>query len=280
MLPRFVGRWFPRNDESGTRELYCASMLLLLQPWRKLQDLKDPIETFAESFERFTVHNPMTTQIMENIQYYHACYDAALARPKENDKGHLLDIDIEDEICEELLRADGDGNPHEGSIYSGIYTEDDIEAARNAREADRERIYGEKAILIAKEAGIFEQETDDLNDKLINSTRPIANKANAVQLDNLRTWNDSLIAATRQQIKEDGIVNFATIRQPTVAQKGLVEVHPRKNVVEPSVDTNTDKIEQRLLVGKLNKEQRRAHDIIEETLKKEISGKILPKTNS
>ena len=59
-----------------------------------------------------------------------------------------------------------------------------------------------------------------------------------------------------------------------------MEVHPRKNVVKPSMDTNTNKIEQRLLVGKLNKEQRRAHDMIEETLKKEISGKILPKNNS
>src|SRR6266446_8177011 len=33
-LPNFIGRYFPQRDDPDSRSLYCASMLLLLKPWR------------------------------------------------------------------------------------------------------------------------------------------------------------------------------------------------------------------------------------------------------
>jgi len=53
-LPNFLGRWFPRNDDETIHDYYCASMLVLLKPWRDLTtDLKLPTESWAASFERF-----------------------------------------------------------------------------------------------------------------------------------------------------------------------------------------------------------------------------------
>ena len=271
-LPRFVGRWFPQNNEPKTRQLYCASMLLLLSPWRSLQDLKDPMETFEESFERFIMTVAQDSKILRiigNIQYYHDCYDAALARPKEDASTHPLDIDVEEEIQAELHQVDC----LDTATHSKKPTEEEIEVARRARETDRERIYGERAIFLAKKAGIFDQTTERPNNNL-DAIRPIARKADSATLDNLRLWNDYLTMATREQFKERGIVDLATIRPAEVAPMEADKVHPRKTTIKPGnvVNVGADKNKQRPLVAILNAEQRRAHDIIEETLRKELSG--------
>jgi len=234
------------------------------------------METFRNSFERFAStipHDSKIPQIIENIQYYHDCSDAALARPKEDNDSQFLGIDAE-EIRAELLHVDADTNDFETSIYSENYTEEDIEAVRKAREADRERIYGERAISLAKEAGIFEQETDELNNRMANMIQPVARKANSVTLDSLRLWDNHLTTATRLQIKESGMVDLATIQSAEVTQGEVDEVHLRKRTIKPGVSVNLDieKDKRRPLVAMLNAEQQRAHDIIEETLQKELSG--------
>ncbi|KIL64897.1 hypothetical protein M378DRAFT_162770, partial [Amanita muscaria Koide BX008] len=52
-LIRFVGRWFPRNDEATERELYCATILMVFQPWRNLSDLKTGAPNFDVAFATF-----------------------------------------------------------------------------------------------------------------------------------------------------------------------------------------------------------------------------------
>ena len=69
-LPSFLGPWFPRNDDARDRGFYCASMMALLTPWRKLQEIE------GKSFEAsFDVWKGKTAQsnldVMENIQFYH-----------------------------------------------------------------------------------------------------------------------------------------------------------------------------------------------------------------
>ncbi|KAI0310393.1 hypothetical protein OF83DRAFT_1070612 [Amylostereum chailletii] len=38
-LPNFIGRPFARCDDEDNRDFYCAAMLMLLQPWRHINDL-------------------------------------------------------------------------------------------------------------------------------------------------------------------------------------------------------------------------------------------------
>lgn len=76
MLPNFVGQWFPRKDDPDQVELYTASMLVLLQPWSKLQELKSERESFTEALARFNhVATPRALYILDNIQYHYKCLD-------------------------------------------------------------------------------------------------------------------------------------------------------------------------------------------------------------
>ena len=44
-LPNVVGHYFPRHDDPKIYPFYCASMLLLLKPWRYIQkDLKSQMQ--------------------------------------------------------------------------------------------------------------------------------------------------------------------------------------------------------------------------------------------
>ena len=73
-----MGRWFPRNDRPSKRELYCASILVLLKPWVDLSELKMDVETFEQVFDSFVMGSTKKTKdIIENIQYYYECYDGA-----------------------------------------------------------------------------------------------------------------------------------------------------------------------------------------------------------
>lgn len=75
-LPRIVGQWFPRNDDPSTDELYCASMMALLAPWRSLDNLKADDETFRTSFDRFLkTTSPRILRFLSNIQYFYECSD-------------------------------------------------------------------------------------------------------------------------------------------------------------------------------------------------------------
>ena len=76
-------------------------------------------------------------------------------------------------------------NDFETSIYSENYTEEDIDAVRKAREVDREWIYSERAISLTK-AGIFEQEMDELNNRMADMIQLVARKADSVTLNSLR----------------------------------------------------------------------------------------------
>jgi len=82
MLPRFIGRWFPRNNNAGgDNELHGACILLLFQPWRNLTELKKQDQTFAQSLTHFlATATEKQVDIIENIQYYHDCWDVAQKR--------------------------------------------------------------------------------------------------------------------------------------------------------------------------------------------------------
>ncbi|KAF8240308.1 hypothetical protein L208DRAFT_1233989, partial [Tricholoma matsutake] len=78
MLPNFIGRWFPRKDRGEDHELYAACMLLLLQPWTSLLQLKGAIESFGQAFVHFyCAASPESIFRIDNIQYYYQCSDHA-----------------------------------------------------------------------------------------------------------------------------------------------------------------------------------------------------------
>ncbi|KAF5389042.1 hypothetical protein D9757_004879 [Collybiopsis confluens] len=53
-LPNVTGGWFPKRDDDDTKDAFCASMLMLLKPWRNLAvDLKTVTETWESAYSAF-----------------------------------------------------------------------------------------------------------------------------------------------------------------------------------------------------------------------------------
>ncbi|KAF7331514.1 ATP-dependent DNA helicase [Mycena kentingensis (nom. inval.)] len=79
----FIGRWFPRSNDPN-REYYCAQMLLLLRPWRRLGDLKTGFLTFDDAFDTFSRGaDDRVHRLIANIQYFYQCSDRATRRDEE-----------------------------------------------------------------------------------------------------------------------------------------------------------------------------------------------------
>ncbi|KAF7313616.1 ATP-dependent DNA helicase [Mycena chlorophos] len=147
----FIGRWFAR-DEEGSREYYCAQMLLLLCPWRDLRELPRGHHSFHGAFLEFLeTATADQKQIIENIKYFYECSDRATQRRAEENG---------EEGRPEGMAQDGPRSvdPITPVTITNIRepTESDIEHARQERDAARERIYGQAAIDIALEKGIFQ----------------------------------------------------------------------------------------------------------------------------
>ena len=278
-LPRFVGKWFNRNDNECEKDLYRASILMLLNPWRNLHELKLLTETFEEAYDQFILQaDPKTLRVIANIQYFYECSDGAKAErekaresyqlnhtvPENNDITNLdMDIDDAREI-EEI----------QGTIILEEITDDDIERARLMKTHARERLYGESAVSLGYDAGFFKETHENFTYAFT------ARKMHADEGENIRTWEAQLKATTREQINKFGIINITAdseeARISTTHDKSTRTAAPE---VQPRTDHQllTGQIDQtyleRVELSNLNEEQRRAHDIIEERLIEHITSK-------
>ena len=272
-LPRFIGKWFCRSDSDHEKDLFRGSMLMLLKPWRTLHSLKDPSETFESAFDKFILQaDERAHRVVANVQYYFECSDGAKAERKkrnalaEEEGGHSyeadIDIDHEDEINEIYAAI--------GSDFKEI-TDDDIERARIMKTQARDRLYGESAIALGYDVGFFEDA--DANSPYTT----VARKMQPEEGPKIRTWEAQLKATTREQIAD-----FWTMEEPIESGSFIPPVEPMvvnsSKVLLREDQTPTGRIVsgyvERVQLARLNEDQRRAHDIIEERLKDHITSEL------
>lgn len=147
LLPRFVGRWFPRNnDANGNNELYGASILLLLKPWRELSDLKSDQQSFTQGLADFlAVATIQQRDMVKTIQYYHDCWDVAQKRRTALRQGETF----------RLFDYEREGPTEELGTYQATYhtmdtiDEDLIEEARLKQRDGRDRLFANQAVQLA-----------------------------------------------------------------------------------------------------------------------------------
>ncbi|KAF8811231.1 hypothetical protein BYT27DRAFT_7208658 [Phlegmacium glaucopus] len=193
-LPQFMGSWMPRNDRACDREVYCAAMLALSKPWKDLSDLKTGLESFDESFERFLQGaGKKIRDIVENIQYYYECCDAAKNWQQEMRlDANERTIDFEEDACPEDLTTSA-------LAYNSKcqeITEEDIEFAYDARGATREWIYAELSMYTVIKCGIFSEarpQTVYLPGAVIAEERELAM---------FHVWEEQLKNATRRDVDD------------------------------------------------------------------------------
>ena len=268
--PRFIGKWFCRSDDDHEKDLFRASMLLLLKPWRKVHELKGNEDTFERAFESFMLQaDEKSKRVVANVEYYYECSDGAKAERTKAQTEDQSGLTEQGEITGENL----DGLGYEAEIREGeaMFLEDitneDIERALMMRMNPRERLYGEHAVALGYDVGFFNE--DDMKVVSENTVR----KARADEQDQIRTWEIQLKAITREQIKNTGtirVTEHADELDPSVSPAGSDLV--TTPVVyclgdRRSLGHEKEQQRERPLLTILNEEQRRAHDIIEERLK-------------
>ena len=143
-LPNFVGSHFPRNNDSTKYTFYCATMLMLLKPWRQInKDLKNQNETWQHAFTTFVQSTSQRNRdILNNIQYYHECRSAA-----ENDHTKTFASHF-DQREDEMINEDDEENLP--NFSNDLHDSTPLSHINLAEEA-----HGRLAIIIAEEAGIF-----------------------------------------------------------------------------------------------------------------------------
>lgn len=152
-MPQLIGRWLPSKDDEDQRQLYAASILLLLKPWNSLSQLKNEDEDFVTALTRFTAAaSVITLDIIANIQYFH---DSAKAAKREST---YSSAEIEEEE-EDLL--DDEGIQITNLDTAVTFSEEDVAAALDGRWPLRELRHGETAMAIAEDVGIFATDPSD-----------------------------------------------------------------------------------------------------------------------
>jgi hypothetical protein len=114
-LPNFIGRYFPRRDDPAIYPFYCASMLLLLKPWRNIAtDLKSPEQTWQSAFEEFySTASQSVRHMISGIQYFYQCETSAqntqgsatqltLPRDEEAVQGVTGELELEEDALHDL----------------------------------------------------------------------------------------------------------------------------------------------------------------------------------
>ncbi|KAB5588280.1 Vacuolar membrane-associated protein IML1 [Ceratobasidium theobromae] len=154
-LPNIVGSWLPRNDDLDQYDFYCASMLALLKPWRRLTDLEIKGQPWAVAFGTFLLSaTKRQFDLLSGAQYYYQCRDAAEdERDSQNSYGERSDgsTPASDEI--EL-----DASIEEMAIPGGgPITEQDIEDLEKAKQRGPEATHGAMAVGIARHVGLLPQ---------------------------------------------------------------------------------------------------------------------------
>jgi len=200
-LPNIIGKYLPRNDDRETYPFYCASMLMLLQPWRDMAvDLKTDEQTWEEAFDEFVrTTTPRIRRVISNIQYFHACERAAQEQRDADD----VDIEVEVEDDEAVHGQAGDCDMEDEDDYMDDkldITEEAIEAAERGTESWRETLYGQLAIEKARKANIFTSTNEQW--PVTGTAIHCATKSDLRQLGQWRKQMEDDIEA--QNEKQDG----------------------------------------------------------------------------
>ena len=106
-LPNVIGHWFPRRDREDEEELYYATILALLRPWRDLGELKDDGRSWKEAGLLFLeTATQRQRDIIAGMQFYYDSKSAAQDCPHDDigdgDEGYM-DVDVDETIEKEAM---------------------------------------------------------------------------------------------------------------------------------------------------------------------------------
>ncbi|THH04463.1 hypothetical protein EW146_g10168 [Bondarzewia mesenterica] len=272
-LPNLIGfHLIPRSDDSEKHAYYSACMLILLKPWRKLeQDLKTSNETWEAAFNQFVMNAcAATKRRMEGFQYFHECASAAQKKAHvDNQKRTTVEDDSD-------LEEDDDAGTEE------IMTEEGLAALMDDQTNPREKVYAHVALSHAVRAGIFSNHGNPevfVGDEL--STGGVVN-ATESHIQSLHRWRDEMSKdiADRNETNNGRPNRYETSLsmnedgQPSVTPLSASSFHSQN--LDWDAVHGVEEALSPLAQSELKQDQKRAYDIISWHLRQTLTGKRPP----
>lgn len=266
-LPRISGSWFPRHNGGTDNNLHNACMLALLRPWRMLQELKEENETFNSAYNNMVASlSREHRNFITNAQYYYECVDDAKndtqSTPREGAATDFATSYGNYETEWDLSDSEKEHVDYEEEM------EELIKIAKLRRRQARERLFGDAAVDEGFRCGFFLDATE---------YEPIDQAHRATgreEAEKIRRWEKELKSATRLTAEEIGTIQHD--QQPTTyyaTENTTTSTQYMPPLTAPLYRQEiTNTVSMRPKLAMLNKEQRRAHDIIEERLRQHMEG--------
>jgi hypothetical protein len=283
LVARFIGKWFPRNNSAeGNNNLYHASILLFLQPWRDIRDVKKSGETFHGNYTKLLeTASEKQKNMIENIQYYHDCWDVAQKRRDAMRQGKIFKLfDYERESMpsvddEDEMDSDDPHTTQKQTTSTVIVkvTEEKIEAARLEQRKPCDRVFATQAMQLAQAANIFANQYQPTLPRPLQSGA-FLRRATADDMNVFASWQGILKDITRKQMDEEGETNIRRLHlysttddlKPSMRiEDGKGKSSQKNKEGEKDVSLNS-RVSLRPKMEALNADQRTAHDIIEQQM--------------
>jgi PIF1-like helicase len=270
-LPNIVGQWFTARNDPDTYDLYCASMQMLLKPWRNIStDLKFSSETWVEAFDKFvSVSSPRIRNLLSGTQYLHECESAA----KQNDgtptvEGAIPHDSISNQYDNsEMMEVDGFEIPRDDIEY----TEEGLIQLIKSLTSVGEEWHARIAVEIGRYAHIFQSDVDSWSASKASSIR----KATGDDIRKLLLWKQQMSAEVAQQNPEYEDTSVPDTAGASVTQMTDVPADAQVSLM----DRNEFSAEAPLTAvdpSVLKPDQRRAYDIAVWHLEETLAGKDPP----
>lgn len=267
-LPQFIGRWFPKRSRGEGSELYFASMLALFKPWRRLDDLKLPTDSFQQSFDTFySSMSPQHIRMMDNIDYYYLSAEAANIPEAKAGEGPVHKLAA---LTAASLEVDCDAEETAGTGDAAEeVTQELLEQAFRSVYTPRDQIFASQAMAVAEASGIFSN-TPARRDVW----SAVASVATHEQLQRYSEWEDYIKNYIRG--REDSTCQESRAYSTSGADCEYITDCADVLLTPPTSNSRTTVCPVASPGVRLNPEQSRAHQIIYRHMKSSGRGQSPP----
>jgi len=194
-LPNIVGGYFARESNPAELEMFQASMMALLKPWRVQHDLRSNGATWAQEFDNWeSVAGATSRQVLDNVRFCQQSQDAARDEQAEQANGNNTATERPLNRTTRTLDAMDDGQEDDEGEISFQIDEDDIANERERQRSTAGEKHADAALEIACNAKILPPPGLDWN-----TTTPVAGRAVGSQIEQLQRWQTALSADQEAQ---------------------------------------------------------------------------------
>ncbi|GAW05036.1 ATP-dependent DNA helicase PIF1 [Lentinula edodes] len=252
LVPQFIGKWFPRNDDPSCTMQYQLTVLAILKPWRQLEDLVDGFVTVSAAWSAFVLEaDGSFASFLENIQYFYRSSEQSAKKRAQEYPTYAPDAVPEHLHDDDELTAESPDHPfdigHDQQLPT--WSEEDIIHAQEAINP-REQAYAQSAMECAYEAGIFARDYEP------PTGAQYAQRCSPIDKLLFEQWGNTLA----EHVAEGGRISDQPPWEGTV-EDSTANVEMAAGVSAED-DQSQSPPEEAMLRDILNDDQRLVHDIV------------------